>query len=204
MEDTLLQQEQEIIIDLTDIMELGQHAGAYMSADQGNESMNLSSAGQSAAEDWPNDPQKGQTAEVMNQESGFSDGQNALEAVQSSLPAEKQEKPSLEHRLAEAEKTIMALCAEVQRLRDQLDRPDFSSEVFLIHAAQATQGLNCSHQYLLPENASAVLDDAVNRVEKLESRMKELEDVSERSAAEAAAHIIREEISAIRQGRQTS
>ena len=200
MEDTSLLNEQTVIIDLTDIIELGQHASAYqpdgLVPEDGVESQ--VHAGTAIA-DSVVDVAKKTPNDTMKQEHAPSVEQADADLVPASVSSGALPAASLEQRLAEAEKMIADLCAEVQRLRTRLDRPDFSSEVFLIHAAQATQGISCGNQYLLPEHASEIINDAVGRVEKLESRMKDLEDISERSAAKAAAHIIREEISALKQ-----
>ena len=54
---------------------------------------------------------------------------------------------------------------------------------------------------MLPERSSASLEEAVTRVEQLESRMEGLEESSRQSAAEAAARIIREEIEKLKRDR---
>ncbi len=115
--------------------------------------------------------------------------------------ADEQSQASLEQRLAIAEKTIMALCAEVSKLRQRAALSDYPSEVFFIHASNPSgQEDPLRRRNLIEEHSSASLEEAVTRVEKLESRIDGLEQSSMRSAAEAAAKIIREEIAKITQG----
>ena len=196
MEEASFQQGTEIIIDLTDIVELGGNADADMPGGGGEISHLMKSGGEATV----TSDDAGKESSDVNQTAPMA--QDEICAGELFPPVESsgiREHPTIEQRLADAEKTIMALCAEVSSLRASLAHADYSSEVFLIHAAQATQGINCAPQYLLPENASEKLNDAVCRVEKLENRMQELENISERSAAETAAQIIREEISALKQ-----
>ncbi len=110
--------------------------------------------------------------------------------------------PSLEQRLEAAEKTIMVLCAEVSKLRQRIALSDYSSEVVFIHAANpALQQVHPGDAGMLPEHSSASLEEAVTRVEQLESRMDGLEESSRQSAADAAARIIREEIERLKHPR---
>ena len=110
--------------------------------------------------------------------------------------------PTLEQRLEAAEKTIMALCAEVTKLRQRIALSDYSSEVVFIHAANpALQQGHPADAAMLPERSSASLKEAVTRMEQLESRMDGLEESSRQSAADAAARIIREEIEKLKRSR---
>ena len=142
---------------------------------------------------------EGVAAVALLQNAGGTGGE--MSAVREA-PLEGDIAPTLEQRLEAAEKTIMALCAEVSKLRQRIALSDYSSEVVFIHAANpALKQAHPGDAAMLPEHSSASLEEAVTRVEKLESRMDGLEESSMQSAADAAARIIREEIEKLKHSR---